>query len=675
MHETMEDGDGDVSMRRQATFASRMAVLSSLEGPAKHDGEARRRMRTACVELMLADLAYAETKDVETRLWRRGCNASKDALRRKMKECLEQNKTVEAEKHQKDMLELFEEARKTYRCLVALLQRVYGDVKAPGGEESGVHVEKMLLEKHEAPEETLRRTCATCLLRLGDLARYEVEINETNLREKSWNEAETWYRSATKVWPHAGNAHNQMAVLAVYRKQPVVACYHYLRSLAVKELFFTAKENLLLFFGKEAAEDRPADVENQSEPGKIVQRISRTLVQVLGTLYNHAYPDEGDAILAALRKDLHNITKKRHCKNLEVLQRMEDGSSTLLKMLTCCISMVYWVRTVKGIEKEDPAALYEKLLAKAMTLCFLFGRCMAQSCLFILPEDSDILAGLMILLEWMSTCPDGFLSLECSVNGASASQDFYDALVKYLRKCKVECTFDRHKVALPEDVELNGFVPLQEIHKALDFNFPSPEGQTLASVRRHRLCQAAKALASRGSRIPICIHENSFAMRKDAHIEDALRQECALSDPSCKETRLLATEATLAKRRRSERGPAGIDVKHHSMEGKTLELNPPGDSRPSKRQRVSLGPRTVVPPVAPLFGAKDDTLDPLEKGIGTTKDPPPPGWLDSYQLASITARTRHFTVPPNWSDPLPEQELKQINPYAIRWSAGNEGTT
>uniref|UniRef100_A0A7S3UEX9 DNA/RNA-binding domain-containing protein n=1 Tax=Picocystis salinarum TaxID=88271 RepID=A0A7S3UEX9_9CHLO len=671
----MEDGDGDVSMRRQAKFASRMAILSGLEGPAKHDGKARRRMRTACVELLLADLSYAETKDVETRLWRRGCNASKDVLRRKMKECLEQDKMEEAEKHRKDMLELLEDARKTYRCLVALLQRVYGDVKAPGGEESGVHVEKDLLEKHEAPEETVRRTCATCLLRLGDLARYEVEIDETNLPEKNWNEAETWYRSATKVWPHAGNAHNQMAVLAVYREQPVVACYHYLRSLAVKELFFTAKDNLALFFGKEAAEHRPNDADNRNEPGKIVHRISHTVLQVLGTLYNHAYPEDGDTVLVALRKDLHNITKKRHCKNIEVLQRMEGGSSTLLKMLTCCISMVYWVRTVKGNDKEDPVALYEKFLSKAMTLCFLFGRCMAQSSLFMLPDDSDILAGLMILLEWMSTCPDGFLSLGCSVNGVSASQDFYDALVKYLGKCKVECTYDRHTVALPEDVELNGFVPLQEIHKALDFNSPSPEGQTLASVRRHRLFQAAKAMASRGGRIPVCVCENGFALRKDDHAQDGQRQERALSVPCCKEAQLLASEATLAKRRRTEGDPAGIKVEHRPVDDETLEFNPPAENRPSKWQRVSLGPRTIVPPVAPLFGAKDDTLDPPEKGPGPTKGPPPPGWLDSYQLASITARTRHFTVPPNWSDPLPEQELKQINPYAFRWSADKEGTT
>lgn len=669
----MADGDGNASGRRHALATSRMAVLCGLEGPSKQDEGPRRRMRNACVELMLADLNYAETKDVETRLWRRGCNASKDAIRSRMRACLVQGKVEEADGHKKAMMKLLEEARRTYRTLLALLQRVYGDVNAPGGDERGVRVDKKLLEKHEAREEVVRRTCATCLLRLGDLARYEIEIDDTNLQEKEWNEAETWYRSAMKVWPHAGNPHNQMAVLSVYRGQRVNACYYYLRSLAVKELFFTAKDNLALFFQKVDGEDGQTGAEDRDQPGRILKRISATLVHVLGTLYNHSDPVDVDAVLAHLRKDLHDITKKRHCRNLGVLQKMENGSSELLKMITCCISMVYWVRAVRVDDGEGPSFLYEKLLATSATLCFLFGYSIAQSCLFMLPGDTDVLAGLVVLLEWMSTCPCEFLSMDCPVNGVSSSREFYDALIKYLNNSKVGSTFGRERAALPEDVELNGFIPLQETHKALDFNMPPPEGQTLMSVRRWRALQAAKSIASRGASVPIRAHEDSFALRLDAHGNDPQRQRRVSSDPSCEEAQPPDTDETLVPGQGTCRGQSGVDLERPPVVVEMPESKHAGENRPAKRQRVVSGSRDGLPPVAPLFGAKGDRPDAWEKDRVSKVDPPLPGWLDSFQLASFTARTRHFTVPPDWSDPLPEQELKRINPYAWRLASHKDG--
>ena len=85
------------------------------------------------------------------------------------------------------------------------------------------------------------------LTAMREHARYQTNVPSAKA-VKDWSNAEQYYRTAARVHPAGGNAHNQLAVLATYRNDELSAVYHYFRSLAVAEPFLIARENLLLLF-------------------------------------------------------------------------------------------------------------------------------------------------------------------------------------------------------------------------------------------------------------------------------------------------------------------------------------------------------------------------------------------------------------------------------------------
>ncbi|KAJ7535662.1 hypothetical protein O6H91_12G042000 [Diphasiastrum complanatum] len=93
-------------------------------------------------------------------------------------------------------------------------------------------------------------SCCRCLLYLGDLARYEQLYSVLGGQARDWSTAAKYYRQAAAMWPSGGNPHNQLAVLATYVRDELLAVYYYIRSLSVENPFVTAKENLRLLFEK-----------------------------------------------------------------------------------------------------------------------------------------------------------------------------------------------------------------------------------------------------------------------------------------------------------------------------------------------------------------------------------------------------------------------------------------
>ncbi|KAK9051697.1 hypothetical protein SSX86_028325 [Deinandra increscens subsp. villosa] len=90
--------------------------------------------------------------------------------------------------------------------------------------------------------------CHRFLVCLGDLSRY-MELCKRPVVQK-WAVAATYYLEATTVWPYSGNPQNQLALLATYIGDDFLALYHCIRSLAVKEPFPDARDNIMLLFEK-----------------------------------------------------------------------------------------------------------------------------------------------------------------------------------------------------------------------------------------------------------------------------------------------------------------------------------------------------------------------------------------------------------------------------------------
>ncbi|KAL6073696.1 Telomerase activating protein Est1 [Balamuthia mandrillaris] len=92
-------------------------------------------------------------------------------------------------------------------------------------------------------------SCHRCLIFLGDIARYHKDLIGDEA-QKDWQKAEVFYQQAFRLVPENGNPHNQMAVLATYVDDELNAVYRYFRSLAVRNPFVTARDNLVVLFEK-----------------------------------------------------------------------------------------------------------------------------------------------------------------------------------------------------------------------------------------------------------------------------------------------------------------------------------------------------------------------------------------------------------------------------------------
>lgn len=116
-------------------------------------------------------------------------------------------------------------------------------------------------------ENLLKLSCHFTLLRLGDLSRYR---NDLRTKDRSWDPALGYYYLAEALYPNSGNAHNQMAVIALADGSHLDALYHLLRAVAVEEPHTLARGNLAIEYKKisttwekeRQSRRRPAPVES-----------------------------------------------------------------------------------------------------------------------------------------------------------------------------------------------------------------------------------------------------------------------------------------------------------------------------------------------------------------------------------------------------------------------------
>ncbi|XP_050314461.1 nonsense-mediated mRNA decay factor SMG5 isoform X2 [Anthonomus grandis grandis] len=113
---------------------------------------------------------------------------------------------------------------------------------------------KMLLESNVDPAEVndelkewAKQTVYQCLIYLGDLSRYRLELKTKNSDPSI---AIRYYLQAISFKPNNGMPYNQMGTLAMYQNNLLDAVYHYLRCLACKVPFEGTTNNLQNLFEK-----------------------------------------------------------------------------------------------------------------------------------------------------------------------------------------------------------------------------------------------------------------------------------------------------------------------------------------------------------------------------------------------------------------------------------------
>ncbi|KVI03446.1 DNA/RNA-binding domain, Est1-type [Cynara cardunculus var. scolymus] len=73
---------------------------------------------------------------------------------------------------------------------------------------------------------------------------------EGDSKTRDFAAASSYYKQAATLWPSSGNPHHQLAILASYSGDELLAVYRYFRSLVVDTPFTTARDNLIIAFEK-----------------------------------------------------------------------------------------------------------------------------------------------------------------------------------------------------------------------------------------------------------------------------------------------------------------------------------------------------------------------------------------------------------------------------------------
>ncbi|KAF9580685.1 hypothetical protein BGW38_002569, partial [Lunasporangiospora selenospora] len=109
-----------------------------------------------------------------------------------------------------------------------------------------------MMEITDAARQAAISSCHKCYIFLGDLARYRQTYNDSP--KKNWSAAREYYNEARNLLPTSGNPYNQLAVIATFAPNNFLALYFYYRSLAVALPFMTARNNIKVLITKMSAD-------------------------------------------------------------------------------------------------------------------------------------------------------------------------------------------------------------------------------------------------------------------------------------------------------------------------------------------------------------------------------------------------------------------------------------
>ncbi|KAL2341881.1 hypothetical protein Fmac_009821 [Flemingia macrophylla] len=377
--------------------------------------------------------------------------------------------------------------------------------------------------------------CHRCLVCMGDLARYKQQCENPDTQNHNWSVAATHYLEATRIWPDSGTPQNRLAVLARYIDDEFLALYHCVRSLAVKEPFPDAWNNLILVFEKNRSsplqymsstvcldflnpfrkfeETKALGIDDSSSCNKFegknnhFTKLWSLIVRTMSFLFITSSLEE---FSIALTSTIGELDKMMELEDIELKTMLESYSQMglarrgpFLAIQVVSILIFSVTNLIDKLEKKEPEDKNVKqLMQLALTAAFsLMGRfierCLKASSLYHCP----LLPSVLVFVEWCS----GFDEV-CATdqNCTRAISYFFDVFVELLNQLNDDRKEEKHidRTPLWEDYELRGFVPIACSHQSLYFcgnwehidNFESG-----IELRAERIREAATKITSRSN--------------------------------------------------------------------------------------------------------------------------------------------------------------------------------
>ncbi|XP_038718980.1 protein SMG7-like isoform X1 [Tripterygium wilfordii] len=403
-------------------------------------------------------------------------------------------------------------------------------------------------------------SCYRCLIYLGDLSRYKGLYGEGDSKTRDFAAASSYYMQACSLWPSSGNPHHQLAIVASYSGDELLPIYCYFRSLAVDNPFPTARDNLIVAFEKNrqsfflllddangtSMKSAPTQMnvkekgrvgattlndskveassvkENSSRKPKGFKAFSIGFVRLNGILFTRTSLETFGEVFSMVRGDLIELLSSGPEENYKFGSGAADIGILIVRLIAILIFTVH--NMSREVDNQSYADILQRsfLLKNAFTSVFEFTGLIVKRCLQLLDaSESSLLPGVLIFMEWLACHPDIAAGSEVEEKQAAARSFFWNNCVLLMNKLlsntiiSIEdnkdetCFFNMsrydegetgNRLALWEDFELRGFLPLASAQSIIDFSRKqSPGSDGIGKAKRARLqriISAGKALVS-----------------------------------------------------------------------------------------------------------------------------------------------------------------------------------
>ncbi|CAI9287643.1 unnamed protein product [Lactuca saligna] len=500
------------------------------------------QMRENYESILLEDHAFSEQHDIEYALWQLHYKCIEE-LRAHYSAAQAQNAKAPAParpgparitKIRSQFKTFLSEATGFYHDLMVKIRAKYGLSLGYVSDDS----------QHDVEMKKGLISCHRCFIYLGDLARYKGLYGEGDSKTRDFAAASSYYKQAATLWPSSGNPHHQLAILASYSGDELLAVYRYFRSLAVDTPFTTARDNLIIAFEKnrqsycqllgdsKAAPNKktPARVtgkgrnkgetwvsskDRKTEPN-LVERESITMPETLkafsirfvrlnGILFTRTSLETFLEVFSVARSDFLQLLSSGQDEVFNFGSDYVECKLFITRFIAIMIFTVYNVNK-KETEHQSYAEILQRsvVLQNAFAAIFDFMALILERCIQLNdPCASFLLPGIMIFVEWLVSCKEDLASTnEMEEKQVAARSLFWNQFVSFLNKLLIVSQVvnesgDETRLALPEDMELRGFLPLVSGQLVLDFTRTNYlDGNQEKKARVQRIVAAGKALSN-----------------------------------------------------------------------------------------------------------------------------------------------------------------------------------
>ena len=419
--------------------------------------------------------------------------------------------------------------------------------------------------------------CQYCLVHLGDIARYRNESKQ----------AELFYRHAVSLSPSSGQPYNQLALLEASRGNKLGTVFHYTRSVAVKHPFPVATTNLAKTLSS-ALNDTSLNIDGKTKLTS--QEYIAVFLKLHGVIHNL-----GDLKIASTYSKLLTET-------LTALVATESFTSWMLVQMFV-INLYALEHTTNVVDNTDTLK-HEQLssdekIARDCILDLIAGSLSALLLPVYTIKNSIIeyfaLPSIKLCLDWIHTKPT--VLEEVAFTSRLQIWPSLCVLLNALQNCVADFPHDQYvKVPLPEDRDLQGFLPLEKSFECLKFTNTDLEDDLEASnkLRAVRILRLGHCLAqykiNGAALIAITLGEekgnNKFtSMIEGNGLSNELMKE--LEELSLNKERQSAVSISpVLSETASSKGSTDVDTLEHGFDKRIGILKPQGSLERSKDSLV-----------------------------------------------------------------------------------------